>query len=100
MIKSLRKFVLVITTAIFLLNAVNVPLYIHLAEHKPDAHHDHDKCPICQQAAINKTKVVLPTISIAFELPQITIADIDVVDCFVKIFKFITPPLRAPPSAA
>jgi hypothetical protein len=100
MIKFLRKFVLFVAVLAFLLNAAGIPLFIHLAEHKADSHHDGDKCPICQQAVANKTKIILPTVSITFELPQITIANTDAVDCFVKNSKFITPPLRGPPSAA
>jgi hypothetical protein len=100
MIKFSRKFIFIIAVAAFLFNAAGIPLLVHLVEHKDDVHHDSDKCSICQQAVANKTKVILPTVSIVFELPPITIANTDAIDCFVKIFKFITPPLRAPPSAA
>ena len=100
MIKFLRKFVFVIVVMAFLLASANVPLLIHLAEHKGDAHHDHDKCPICQQAIANKTKAIIPIIITAVQLPQITIANVNVIECFVKEFEFITPYLRASPSAA
>lgn len=100
MIKLLRKSVLFIAVSAFLLNAAGVPLFIHLAEHKDEAHHDDDNCPICQQALANKTKFITPAVSFIFELPQITIANVDAVYCFVKNFKFITPPLRGPPTAA
>jgi hypothetical protein len=97
MVKSLRKFVLVITTVFFLLNAVNVPLYIHLAEHKTDKHHDYDKCPICQQAAINKTKAVIPNITAILALPQTILTNTYKSETFVKRFHFLSPHLRAPP---
>jgi len=100
MIKFLRKSVFVIAAMAFLFASANIFLAAHLAEHKDDVHHDSDKCPVCQQAVTNKIKIILPTVSIAFKLPQITIANIDAIDCFVKNSKFITPYLRAPPSAA
>lgn len=98
MIKSLRKFVLVIVTAVFLLNAVNVPLLIHLAEHKNDAGHDHKNCPICQQAAMNKTKAVILNITAILELPQAIFTNTYKSETFVKKFNSLTPHLRAPPA--
>ncbi|MBU2457258.1 MAG: hypothetical protein KKE31_01310 [Planctomycetes bacterium] len=96
--KLIKKSVFVLITAVFLLNAVNIPLYIHLAEHKSDAEHDHDKCPICQHAAINKTKAVIPNIVAIFELPQVIYTDVYVPETFVKSFDFLIPYLRAPPA--
>jgi hypothetical protein len=98
MVKSLRKFALVITVAVFLLSSVNFFLYIHLAEHKSDAGHDHNKCPTCQQAAINKIKAVIPNITAILELPQTTFTNIYKSETFVKRFNFRTPYLRAPPA--
>ncbi|MFA6424611.1 MAG: hypothetical protein WCW64_00330 [Phycisphaerae bacterium] len=98
--ENCRKVLLVFAAVCFVLAATNIMLALHLAEHDNDKGHNPETCPICQQAIANKTKVILPTISIAFELPQITIANIDVVEPIVKNFKFITPYLRAPPAAA
>ena len=96
--KLIKKAVFVLATAVFLLNAVNIPLYIHLAEQKSDAGHDHGKCPICQQAAINKTKAVIPNAMAIFKLPQVIYTNVYVPETFVKSFDFLTPHLRAPPA--
>jgi len=99
MIKSLRKFVLVVAAAIFLLSTANVFLYLHLAEHEHDAGgHDHKHCPICQQASINKNEAVIPSASITFELPRIIIAQICVTEHIIKNFSSLLPYLRAPPA--
>ena len=100
MAKFFRKFVLTLAAMAFLPASADVFLLAHLAEHKADAYHSEDNCPICQQAVVNKTKAVLPTVSVAFEQPQITITDVYVIEHIVKTFKFLTPYLRAPPAAA
>jgi hypothetical protein len=100
MIKLSRKFVLVITVAVFLLNSANFFLYIHLSEHKADAGHDSEKCPICQQAAVNKDKTIVPTDSVVYEILQATFSLEFTVELFVKSFDFLIPYLRAPPAAA
>ena len=87
-------------TAGFLLNAVNIPLLIHLAEHQSDKNHDHDKCPVCQQAAVNKNKAVIPNITAILELPQIIFTNINKSQTVIKGFRFLTPYLRAPPAIA
>jgi len=101
MIKSLRKFVLVIAATAFLLSSANVFLYLHLAEHEHDeGGHDHKHCPICQQAAINKNEAVIPSVSVSFELPQIFVTEIFATEHIIKNFSFLIPYLRAPPAAA
>jgi hypothetical protein len=100
MIKNIRKFVLAAGAIAFLLASADIFLFVHLAEHKADKHHDHNNCPICQQAIANKTKAILPAVSVTFEQPQITITDVYVTKHIVKAFKFLTPYLRAPPLTA
>ncbi|PKL49155.1 MAG: hypothetical protein CVV39_03315 [Planctomycetes bacterium HGW-Planctomycetes-1] len=85
MIKSLRKFVLVITATAFLLSSANVFLYLRLAEHEHDeGGHDHKHCPICQQAAVNKTKAIIPNVILTLELPQVIFTNIYKSEIFVK----------------
>ncbi|MFA5292456.1 MAG: hypothetical protein WC496_05410 [Phycisphaerae bacterium] len=101
MIKSLRKFVLTIVAATFLLSSANVFLYLHIAEHQHDeGGHDHKHCPICQQAAINKNKAVITSIPVSLELPQVVIANVRETKRAKPNFKFLIPYLRAPPAAA
>jgi hypothetical protein len=95
-----KKLVLFVAAAAFLLASSNVFLLAHLAEHKSESHHDGDKCPICQQAVINKGKVIVLPDAVVSQPVQITIANVNAVKHFVKSFKFITPYLRAPPVAA
>ena len=98
--KSHHKILFIFAAVCFALTATNILLALHLAERDEDGHHDHNTCPICQQAVANKTNIILPPVSISLQLPQITIANVNAVECFVKNSPFITPYLRAPPTAA
>jgi len=101
MTKLSRKIVIITALTAFLLNAANVFLYIHLAEHEHDkGGHDNKHCSICQQAAVNKNEAVIPSVSVSFELPHIFVTDIFVTEHIVKNFSFLIPYLRAPPAAA
>jgi hemoglobin-like flavoprotein len=84
----------------FILTATNVVLVLHLAEHHNDKNHDPEHCPICQQAIVNAVKAVLPDTSVIKEPPQVTIADVYIIQHFVKDFKFLTPHTRAPPAVS
>jgi len=66
MIINFRKFA---CTFALLLSAANIPLYLHLSQEHSD--HDDNKCPICQQTAINKTKAILPNHAGIIEFPKI-----------------------------
>ncbi len=96
--KSLKKFVFVTAAILFLLNSANISLYLHLAEHKNDAEHDHNKCPICQQAVTNKTKAIVSLDPVVVEQQQVASADVYAIEHIIKNFKFLTPYLRAPPA--
>jgi hypothetical protein len=96
---SLRKVLLALVMVCFILTAANVAVVQHLIEHHKDESHDHEHCPICQQAIVNTAKAVLPDAPVIKEQPQVTIADVYVIHHFVKDFKFLTPHTRAPPAA-
>ncbi|HBG26494.1 MAG: hypothetical protein A2Y10_04095 [Planctomycetes bacterium GWF2_41_51] len=98
MAKLTRKFIITIVSAAFLLNSANVLIYIHLAEHKSDiGGHNEDKCPVCQQAAINKTKAIIPNDVVNLDSPRITSTHIAKSQTIIKSFDFLTPHLRDPP---
>jgi hypothetical protein len=100
MTRIFRKIVVLTAIAAFLLSSANVFLYIHLAEHKHDAHgHDSGHCPICQQAAINKTKAIIEIDSLKEDLLPIVFTDIKITKVFVQNSDFSLPLLRAPPAS-
>ena len=99
--KLSRKIVVFIALAVFLLNAANVFLYIHLAEHSHDeGGHDEHHCPICQQAAVNKPQAVILNDTVSFELPPIVHTNLCKSEIFIQNSDFRIPYLRAPPSLA
>ncbi len=100
MVKPLRKFVIVIAVAVFLPGSVNFFLYLHLAEHNHDAGHDHKNCPICQQAAVNKSQTVLLSAAVGFELLPVFDTAAPAAEHITNRFSFCIPYLRAPPSPA
>ena len=91
---------LILVMACFILTATNAVPVLHLIEHHNDESHDSEHCPICQQALVNTVKVILPDAPVIKEPPLVTIADVCVIQHFVKDFKFLTPHTRAPPAAA
>jgi hypothetical protein len=96
---SVRIAGIVLVMVCFILTATNAMLILHLIEHHKDECHNPEHCPICQQAVINIAKAVLPDTPVIKEPPRVTIADVCVIQSFVKDFKFITPHMRAPPAA-
>jgi hypothetical protein len=94
----LRIIALVPVTVCFILTASNVMLILHLIEHHKDESHNPEHCPICQQAAMNIVKAVLPDTPAIEEAP-VTPADVCAIQSPAKNFKFFTYHTRAPPAA-
>jgi hypothetical protein len=98
MTMNVRKFILVFTTACFILSAVGVMLALHLAEHKHDPNHNPATCPICQQAMINKGSAILQPPPKICQVNEISF-NISYRNFFLpQIIEFQFPPLRAPPT--
>jgi hypothetical protein len=97
---SFRTALLALVLVCFILTATNAVLVLHLIEHHSDESHDPEHCPICQQAVANIVKIILPDAPVIKEPSLVTIADVCVIQHFVKDFKFLTPHTRAPPAAA
>lgn len=99
MMKFSRKIVVFIALTGFLLSSANVFLYIHLVKYSHDRDgHNEDKCPVCQQAAINKTKAIILINATIFESQQISFKTGSKPEILIKTFDFLTPHLRAPPA--
>jgi len=81
----------------FALAATNTILALHLAQHDGDEHHNHDKCPICQQAFINKNPAILCPVAPIHSV-SITAFAITNTDSFSpRIAEFQIPYSHAPP---
>jgi len=97
--KCFRIALLALTTLCFGLNATNTVLVLHLAKHHHDKSHDSEHCSLCQQAAVNITKAVLPGAPLVTGLPLVN-KIISVIYQYVRNFELLTPYMRAPPAAA
>ena len=96
MIRIFRKFASTAVILVFLLSAANIPLYLHLSQEH--SNHDNKKCPICQQAAINKNNAVITINTAVIDLPQVFFAETFESETVVFGFDFLVPYLRAPPA--
>lgn len=96
--KRYREILFALITVCFALTAANIVLSLHLAEHDKNEHHNHENCPICQQAVINKNPAIL--------FSPIKVYQIDEKEYTIsyriffppQIIKYQLPQLRAPPS--
>ena len=93
-----KKILYALVLAGFILTATNAVFASHLAAHDKDEQHDHENCPICQQATINKNSAIL---SPSAEICSVNIIIFTVsyeVEILPQTAKFQLPQLRAPPS--
>jgi len=93
-----RKILFVFVIVCFVLTATNALFALHLDEHDEDQQHDHENCPICQQATINKNSAVLSPSAEICSVNIITITIIYEAEILSQTAKFQLPQLRAPPS--
>jgi len=96
--KIFKKVLYALALAVFILTATNTILALHLAAHEKDKQHDHNNCPICQQAAINKKPIVLPYSTETFLVHVIVFTVSYDTGILLQATEFQLPQLRAPPS--
>jgi len=92
-----REILLVLVTIGFILTAANIALALHLSGHDKNEHHNHENCPFCQQAVLNKNLAILcsPIQVYQGEKKEYTISYRNIYP--PQIIEYQLPQLRAPP---
>jgi hypothetical protein len=94
---GLRRILLALVIACFILTTSNVLLVLHLTEHHKDKNHNPKHCPICQQAAINKNLADLPPPAGTYTVNEIPFAISCTNSVFPQTVRHLLPSPRAPP---
>ncbi len=99
MLKPARNIMLILALTCFISMATGLTLFVHIISLDQHEHHDHSKCPICQQSLLLSKKAVIE--------PETIIEKIELFSHNVQFYtqeekttiKFLFPLLRAPPCA-